>query len=245
VTDCRVALVTGGSRGIGAAVSERLVNDGVRVAAAFASDASSGALLQARLGSAVTVHRADIGDPTACRALVDDVQAQHGRIDYLVNNAGTVTESRTGDVSAAEWDQQIAVNLSAAFFLSQAAMPAMMERGFGRIVNVGSVSASLGSPVQVAYAAAKAGLLGLTRSLARAGARRGVTVNCVIPGSFDTDLARGLTLTDKDLVTRMIPMGRWGSPHELAHAVAFLLDDRAAYITGQAFAVDGGMTMGH
>ncbi|HVU73421.1 MAG TPA: SDR family NAD(P)-dependent oxidoreductase [Mycobacteriales bacterium] len=245
MTGRRIALVTGGTRGIGAAITERLVADGAHVIAVFARDGDTAAALQARIGREVTLQQADVADPAACTALVERTLSQHGRLDYLVNNAGAVTEERLDAITPASWAAQLAVNLSGPFFLSQAAMPAMLERRFGRIVNIGSVSASLGSPVQIAYASAKAGLLGLTRSLARVGARKGVTVNCVIPGSFDTDLSGSLTLTNRDLVTPMIPMNRWGANLELAQAVAFLVHDDAGYVTGQSFAVDGGMTMGH
>jgi NAD(P)-dependent dehydrogenase (short-subunit alcohol dehydrogenase family) len=245
--DTRVALVTGGTRGIGRAVTERLTRSGVMVAAAFAHDADAAHALRDELahgGATLTVHQADIGDPVACRRLVDEVLERHGQLDYLVNNAGMVLEQRIGDVSADDWDRQLAVNLSAAFFLTQAVIGHMVERRFGRIVNVGSVTALMGSPVQVAYGAAKGGIVGLTRSSARAVARKGITVNCVIPGSFDTDMSRELVYTDRDLVTTMIPVGRWGRPEELAHAVAFLVDDLASYITGAVLTVDGGMSMG-
>nr|MDT0665508.1 SDR family NAD(P)-dependent oxidoreductase [Micromonospora sp. DSM 115978] len=181
----RVALVTGGTRGIGRAVTERLTGAGVRVAAAFAQDVEAGVVVQersAKTGGHVTLHQADVADPDACRRLVGDVLDQHGRLDYLVNNAGTVVEKRYRDVTVDDWQRHLAVNLSAAFFLTQAALVPMTEQGFGRVVNVGSVSALMGSPVQIPYSAAKAGLVGLTRSTARAVARKGITVNCVVPG---------------------------------------------------------------
>ena len=247
VTRNRVALVTGGTRGIGRAITERLADSGVDVAAGYASDCVAAESVRDRLekrGARITLHRVDVGDPDSCRRLVNDVLDQHGRIDYLINNAGTVTEQRYGDISADDWQQHLAVNLSAAFFLTQAAITAMVERRFGRIVNIGSVSAVMGSPVQIPYAAAKSGLIGLTRSTARAVARKGITVNCVVPGSFDTELSQSLAITDRDMVTSMIPVGRWGRPEELAHAVAFLLDDMSSYITGAVLTVDGGMSMG-
>jgi acetoacetyl-CoA reductase/3-oxoacyl-[acyl-carrier protein] reductase len=243
----RVALVTGGTRGIGRAITERLASDGVHVAAAFGSDRGSADDLQRRLagqGCRTTLHQADIGDEQQCQALIAEVLAQHGRLDHVINNAGTVTEQRLAEITAPDWHRQLAVNLSASFFLAQAAITPMLEQGFGRIVNVGSVTAVMGSPVQIAYGAAKAGLQGLTRSLARSVARKGITVNCVIPGSIDTELSASLRYTKAELVTPLIPMARWGTPAEVAHAVAFLLDDRSSYITGAVLTVDGGMSMG-
>jgi acetoacetyl-CoA reductase/3-oxoacyl-[acyl-carrier protein] reductase len=243
----RVALVTGGTRGIGRAVTERLAGAGVAVAASFVHDTRAAAELSdyaKREGWPVSVHQADAADPEICGRLVGDVLARYGRLDYLVNNAGLVTEQRYRDITADDWHRQLAVNLSAAFFLTQAALTQMTERESGRIVNIGSVTAFIGSAVQIPYGAAKAGLIGLTRSTARAVARKGITVNCVIPGSIDTELPRALRYTDRDRVTKLIPAGRWGRPEEVAHAVAFLLDDQSAYITGAVLVVDGGMSMG-
>jgi acetoacetyl-CoA reductase/3-oxoacyl-[acyl-carrier protein] reductase len=245
--DVRVAVVTGGTRGIGRAITDRLTSSGVTVAAVYARDVAAAQAVRdrsERRRSTVTLHRADLGEPASCQQLVAEVLDRHGRLDYLVNNAGMVTEQRLGEVSAEDWHRQLAVNLSAAFFLSQAALAHMTQQRFGRVVNIGSITALMGSPVQIAYSAAKGGIVGLTRSTARAVARKGITVNCVIPGSFDTDMSAGLTHTDRDLVTTMIPIGRWGRPEELAHAVAYLLDDLAAYVTGAVLTVDGGMSMG-
>jgi acetoacetyl-CoA reductase/3-oxoacyl-[acyl-carrier protein] reductase len=245
-TTARVAIVTGGTRGLGSAISSRLAADGVTVAAAFRQDAAAAERFVAEHGAAwmVTTHRIDVTEPESCRQLVADVLATHGRIDYLINNAGSLHEHRLADLSAQDWNDTLRINLSAAFHLSQAAVIPMRAARFGRIVNVGSVTAVMGSPFQIDYAAAKAGLVGLTRSLARSVARAGVTVNCVLPGGFSTDLLSELTLTDAGAIEASVPVGRFGRPEELAHVVASLVHDDAAYVTGAVIAVDGGLAMG-
>jgi NAD(P)-dependent dehydrogenase (short-subunit alcohol dehydrogenase family) len=244
----RVALVTGGTRGIGAAVTRQLAAGGIRVAAVYAHDDDRAARLIAELSTAdaarVCAYRCDVSDQAACRDLVKRVVAEHGGLDYLVNNAGLLEERRVDRTEPADWHRALEVNLSGPFYLAQAAWEHMVGRGFGRIVNVSSVTAFMGNPRETAYGAAKAGLLGLTRSLAMAGARRGITVNCVVPGVFATDMTASMSERDRDAVLGMIPLGRHGRPDELAYAIRFLLDDQAGYITGAVLVVDGGLSMG-
>jgi NAD(P)-dependent dehydrogenase (short-subunit alcohol dehydrogenase family) len=243
----RVAIVTGGTRGIGAAVTDLLSAEGAHVAAVYAGNHEAARAVQERLtdrGSSISVHAGDIGDPGFCRALVTDVLAAHGRIDHLVNNAGLLVENSAFRTTDEEWDSALRINLSAPWFLAQAVLKPMADAGFGRIVNVGSVTAAMGSPVEVGYGAAKAGLVGLTRSLARAVARKGVTVNLVVPGIFETDMTLSMRPEAQEAIRAMIPMGRRGDPAELAWAVRFLVDDRASYVTGSVVTVDGGISMG-
>jgi NAD(P)-dependent dehydrogenase (short-subunit alcohol dehydrogenase family) len=238
----RVALVTGGTRGIGAAICSRLGASGVAVIAGYHRDAAAAADFHRRTG--VQTVQADVGSADGCAALVDRIHHQHGRVDLLVNNAGLLIESPSVQTEPHEWDRAVAVNLSAAFHLCRAVIPGMRDRGFGRIVNISSVTAVMGSPAEAAYGAAKAGLHGLTRSLARETARDGITVNCIVPGVFETDMTRSMPERTRAAILRMIPVGRRGDPDELARAVAFLLDEHAGYITGAVLTVDGGLSMG-
>jgi acetoacetyl-CoA reductase/3-oxoacyl-[acyl-carrier protein] reductase len=242
----RVAVVTGGTRGLGAAIATRLAADGNIVVSGYHEDDAAADRFSAQQRSigAVTARRFDVGDSESCRALIADVLAENGRLDYLVNNAGALHEQKLADLSSKSWDDTLRVNLSGAFHLSQAAIVPMRQQRFGRIVNVGSVTAVMGSPFQIDYAAAKAGLVGLTRSLARSVARAGITVNCVIPGGFSTDLLSQLTLTDAEAIERSVPVGRYGRPEELAHVIASLVHNDASYVTGAVIAVDGGLGMG-
>jgi acetoacetyl-CoA reductase/3-oxoacyl-[acyl-carrier protein] reductase len=242
----RVAVVTGGTRGLGAAVSARLVADGMTVTAVYRSDDAAAERLLAQLDGSgrVTIRQADVADPDQCHDVIAGVLATHGRIDVLVNNAGTLVERELADITPPMWDQCLRVNLSSAFHLTQAAVGPMRQAGFGRIVNIGSVTAAMGSPFQIDYAAAKAGLVGLTRSLARTVARSGITVNCVIPGGFETEMLDALTRTNAAAIARGVPVGRFGQPHELAHVVAMLAHDDASYVNGAVVVVDGGLSMG-
>ncbi len=243
----RVAIVTGGTRGIGAAISTRLLHEGADVFAVYASaDAAAQAFAESVVGTPgrLVLHRADIGDPVACHEIVAAALREFGRVDHLVNNAGVLVENSVRKMTIEEWDRAISVNLSASFHLAQAAIEPMTAQGFGRIVNVSSITAFMGNSVEAGYGAAKAGLHGLTRSLSRAVARKGITVNVVVPGVSETDMTNDMTPEAQEAIKGMIPLGRRGDPAELAHAVLFLLDERAAYVTGSVVTVDGGISMG-
>jgi NAD(P)-dependent dehydrogenase (short-subunit alcohol dehydrogenase family) len=256
----RVALVTGGTRGIGAAICRELAGQGAPVAAGYWRGREGAEKFLASMeadfpGQRITVHEGNIGHGDDCRRVLHEVIEQHGRLDILVNNAGITIDKTVAKMADEDWQKVIAVNLSGAFYMAQAAVEHMIERGTGRIVNVSSVIGETGNIGQVNYAASKSGLFGLTKSLAReaifqlnraqrpVGDGIGLTVNAVTPGFIATDMLA--TIPDKVLekIRAQIPVGRLGAPEEIARVVAFLAADESAYITGQIWAVNGGLDM--
>lgn len=245
-TQERVALVTGGTRGIGAAISTRLAQHGARIAAvynrntqaadAFAKEANDN-------GLSVSLHQANVGNPGDCQRVVNEVLRHYGHIDYLVNNAGAVHDRTAVKMSLLDWEQVIRVNLSGPFFMSRAVLGHFIERGFGRIVNISSYVGQTGRFGQANYAAAKAGLFGLTKTLALETAAKGITVNCVVPGAIKTDM---VSLLPEDIVQAVIdtiPMHALGTPEDVAEAVRYLVSDEAHYLTGALLPVAGGLLM--
>lgn len=238
----RTALVTGASGGIGGAVARVLHRQGATVAlSGTRRDALSG--LADELGDRVHVLPCDLSDPEAVEALVPAVEGAAGRLDILVNNAGVTRDGLLVRMKDADWDAVIAVNLTAAFRLTRAAVKGMMRRRHGRIVSIGSVVGSIGNPGQVNYVAAKAGLVGLTKALAAEVATRGITANLVAPGFIASPMTEGLTEAQRAGILVKVPMGRLGEGAEVAAAVAYLASDEAGYVTGQTVHVNGGMAM--
>lgn len=241
----RVALVTGASRGIGAAIAERLAAEGAAVAVNYAGRADAAGAVVARIeaaGGSAKAFQADVSDPAACTSLVADVFATFGRLDVLVNNAGITRDGLVVRMSDDDWSSVIDTNLSGAFYATRAASKIMMKARSGSIVTIASVVGLVGNAGQVNYAAAKAGLVGMTKSVARELASRGVRANAIAPGFIATEMTDALPEAARSAAASAIAMWRFGTPEDIAAAVAFLASDEASYITGQVLAVDGGMT---
>ena len=236
----QTALVTGGARGIGRAISERLAGRGMRVGVGYSSDSDTAKQL-ADQHEGMTVHQGNIGSRADCERVVEEVLAQHGQIDVLVNNAGITADKMVHKMTADEWDRVIQVNLSGTFYISQLVYQHMIERGSGRIVSLSSTIGQMGGRGQANYAATKAGLLGLTMTLSTEGASKGITANAVAPGYIETEMVASVSEKVLDNILSSIPLKRLGQPYEVARVVEFLADPDSSYITGQVYSVNGGI----
>ena len=240
----QIALVTGASRGIGRAIAHALAAQGMKVIGTATTDAGATAI-----GEALAAHEAcsglclNVNDGPALDAAIDGIVKEHGALHVLVNNAGITRDTLSMRMKDDDWDAVIDTNLKAVFRASRAAIRPMMKQRYGRIVNITSVVGASGNAGQANYAAAKAGVAGMTRSLARELGSRGITVNCVAPGFIETDMTKGLSEAQTSALMAQIPLGRLGHASDIAHAVAFLASPQAGYITGTELHVNGGMFM--
>ncbi len=241
----QIALVTGASRGIGFAIARALAVQGATVVGTATGDAGVAtieSMLQSVQGSGAGLVL-DVKDAAGILATVEAIKARFGPVSILVNNAGITRDMLALRLRDEEWDEVLGANLTAAFRLSRAVLRDMMKARHGRIINIGSVVGTTGNAGQCNYAAAKAGLVGMTKSLAREVGSRGITVNCVAPGFIETDMTRALEESQQAALKASIPLGRLGQPEDVAHAVVFLASAQAGYVTGATLHVNGGMSM--
>jgi len=237
----RVAVVTGGTRGIGRAISVALKDAGYHPAAVYAGDEK--AAQQFREDTAIPVFKFNVGDFAACAEGVKAIEAVLGPVDILINNAGITRDTTMHRMSFEQWNAVIQTNLTSCFNMSRQVIEGMRTRGFGRIVNIGSINGQAGQFGQANYAAAKAGMQGFTKALAQEGAARGITVNVVAPGYVETDMVRVVPGDVLEKIVARIPVGRLGKPEEIARAVLFLVADEAGFITGSTLSINGGQYM--
>lgn len=238
----KIALVTGASRGIGRAIAEKLVACGATVIGTATTENGAQAISQ-YLGSNGKGVALNVTDEKSIESVLDAIKAQFGDIDILVNNAGITRDNLLMRMKDQEWQDIIDTNLTSIFRLSKALMRSMMKKRYGRIVTIGSVVGTMGNAGQANYAAAKAGLIGFSKSLAREVASRGITVNVVAPGFIETDMTKALSDEQRTAILSQVPANRLGDPKDIANAVAFLVSDDASYITGETLHVNGGMYM--
>lgn len=242
----KTALVTGGSRGIGCAIALALAEVADKVAIFYAGNQAAAEdtvkALEARGAQALAI-QCDVSDETAVKAAVNQVREAFGPVHILVNNAGITKDGLTLRMSAADFEKVVSVNLNGAFHMISACYRDLMKAGWGRILNISSVSGLMGNPGQANYAAAKAGMIGLTKTIARELASRGVTVNAICPGFIETDMTASMNQETLDQAVKNVPLGRLGTAQDIASAAGFLCSDQANYITGAVLQVDGGMYM--
>ena len=241
----KVALVTGGSRGIGRAISLALADHGAKIAVNYASNAAAAEETVRTIGGAgaAIAVSGDVGDPVAAASLVGATIAAFGKIDILVNNAGVTADGLILRMSEAEWDNVLDTNLKGAFSVTKAALRPMVRQRFGRIISISSVAGIVGNAGQANYSAAKAGMIGFTKAIAKEVASRNITANIIAPGFIDTEMTAGLTDAQRSEIMRMVAVGRTGTPADVAPAAVFLASDEAAYVTGHVLTIDGGLVM--
>jgi 3-oxoacyl-[acyl-carrier protein] reductase len=240
----QVALVTGASRGIGAAIALTLAQRGLKVVGTATSDEGAAKIALALAAfPGCSGKTLNVNDAPAAEALIGDIVKEHGGLQVLVNNAGITRDNLAMRMKDDEWDAVLDTNLKAVFRMSRAVMRTMMKQRYGRIINITSVVGASGNPGQANYAAAKAGVAGMTRALARELGSRNITVNCVAPGFIETDMTASLQEEQQKALLSQIPLGHLGKPSDIAHAVAYLASPQAAYVTGQELHVNGGMLM--
>jgi len=242
----QVAVVTGAGRGIGHAIALRLANEGARIAAVSRSEANAQRTadeINASRADAAKAYAVDVADHVAVQQTAARILEEFGRVDILINNAGVIRDGLSMRMSIEDWETVIDTNLKGAFSFTQAVMRSMIKRRSGRIINISSIAGLTGNAGQANYAASKAGLIGLTKTLARELASRGITVNAVAPGFIVTDMTEVLSDQIKEAILPRIPLGKFGEGEDIAAAVAFLAAPEAKYITGQVLTVDGGMVM--
>jgi 3-oxoacyl-[acyl-carrier protein] reductase len=243
-TTKQVALVTGASRGIGAAIARQLAQEGFVVIGTATSDDGAAKISQALSAFAgCRGANLNVNDAAAAEALIDGIVKEYGGLQVLVNNAGITRDTLAMRMKDEDWDAVADTNLKAVFRMSRAVIRPMMKQRFGRIISITSVVGASGNPGQANYAAAKAGVAGMTRALARELGSRGITVNCVAPGFIETDMTAALPEEQQKALLGQIPLGHLGKPDDIAHAVAYLASARAGYVTGQELHINGGMFM--